>query len=189
LINSVTFVPACKIPIITGSFAISSTIGVVALFAPAGLGVREGILDLSKNELYTERFSNLQANVGLFQLEETEAVLEKRKKIADLYFKELWSLESLQLLKWPSYIEPSLMRFPIRVTKGNKFDFYWKCVRKGLDLAFGYSYSCAAPQEKEEYPNSFLAARQVLDLPFNSRLLPEEVERIVSIVKSISRNL
>jgi len=46
LINSVTFITPSKIPIITGSFAISSTIGVMALFAPAGLGVREGILSL-----------------------------------------------------------------------------------------------------------------------------------------------
>jgi len=46
LINSVTFITPSKIPIITGSFAISSTIGAVALFAPAGLGVREGILSL-----------------------------------------------------------------------------------------------------------------------------------------------
>ena len=46
LINSVTFITPSKIPIITGSFAVSSTIGVIALFAPAGLGVREGILTL-----------------------------------------------------------------------------------------------------------------------------------------------
>jgi len=46
LLNSVTFITSSKIPIITGSFAISSTIGVMALFAPAGLGVREGILSL-----------------------------------------------------------------------------------------------------------------------------------------------
>ncbi|MFB0527945.1 MAG: lysylphosphatidylglycerol synthase domain-containing protein [bacterium] len=46
LINSVTFIAPSKIPIITGSFAISNTIGVMALFAPAGLGVREGVLSL-----------------------------------------------------------------------------------------------------------------------------------------------
>ncbi|MBA7510165.1 hypothetical protein ES705_02140 [subsurface metagenome] len=46
LINSVTFITPSKIPIITGSFAIASTIGLIALFAPAGLGVREGILSL-----------------------------------------------------------------------------------------------------------------------------------------------
>lgn len=46
LINSVTFITPSKIPIITGSFAIASTIGLIALFVPAGLGVREGILSL-----------------------------------------------------------------------------------------------------------------------------------------------
>jgi len=52
LINSVTFIPPSKIPIITGSFAISSTIGVMALFAPAGLGVREGILAVLLNNFF-----------------------------------------------------------------------------------------------------------------------------------------
>jgi len=46
LINSVAFIAPSKIPIITGSFAISTTLGIIALFAPAGLGVREGILSL-----------------------------------------------------------------------------------------------------------------------------------------------
>jgi len=44
LINSVTFIPASKIPILAGLFCISATIGVAALFAPAGLGVRESVL-------------------------------------------------------------------------------------------------------------------------------------------------
>ena len=52
LINSVTFITPSKIPIITGSFAIASTIGVIALFAPAGLGVREGILALLLNNFF-----------------------------------------------------------------------------------------------------------------------------------------
>jgi len=52
LINSVTFITPSKIPIITGSFAISSTIGVMALFAPAGLGVREGILAVLLNNFF-----------------------------------------------------------------------------------------------------------------------------------------
>jgi hypothetical protein len=52
LINSVTFIPPSKIPIITGSFAISSTIGVMALFAPAGLGVREAILAVLLNNFF-----------------------------------------------------------------------------------------------------------------------------------------
>jgi len=52
LINSVTFIIPSKIPILTGSFAISSTIGIMALFAPAGLGVREGILAFLLNNFF-----------------------------------------------------------------------------------------------------------------------------------------
>ena len=52
LINSVTFITPSKIPILTGSFAISNTIGVMALFAPAGLGVREGILAVLLNNFF-----------------------------------------------------------------------------------------------------------------------------------------
>jgi len=43
-INSITLVPISKLPIMTGIFSISWVAGFLALFAPGGLGVREGIL-------------------------------------------------------------------------------------------------------------------------------------------------
>jgi len=46
LINSTTFIALSKIPLLAGSFSISATIGAMALFAPGGLGVREGVLAL-----------------------------------------------------------------------------------------------------------------------------------------------
>jgi len=46
LINSTTFITVSKIPILAGSFSVSTTVGVMTLFAPGGLGVREGILAL-----------------------------------------------------------------------------------------------------------------------------------------------
>ena len=46
LINSTTFIAVSKIPILAGSFCISAIIGVAALFAPGGLGVRESVLAL-----------------------------------------------------------------------------------------------------------------------------------------------
>jgi dTDP-4-amino-4,6-dideoxygalactose transaminase len=154
-----------------------------------GVTSDRGILNLKKNELYTETFSRFQAGVGLNQLKEIEAVLEKRKKIADLYLNELSSIRSIELPRMPSYVEPSLMRFPIRIIRGDKHNFYWECVENGLDLGFGYSYSCASGVGERECPNSFLAARQVLNLPFNSKLLPQEIGKIVSIVKSVSKDL
>jgi uncharacterized membrane protein YbhN (UPF0104 family) len=46
LISSTTFITVSKIPILAGSFSVSTTIGVMTLFAPGGLGVREGVLAL-----------------------------------------------------------------------------------------------------------------------------------------------
>jgi len=154
-----------------------------------GVTSDKGVLDLAKNELYTETFSTFQANVGLMQLKEIEVILEKRKKIADSYLNGLSSIKILAIPRLPSYVEPSLMRFPIRVIKGDKYSFFWKCVENGLDLGFGYSYSCASRAQEGDFPNSFLAARQVLNLPFNSKLSSQEIERIVSIVKSVSKEL
>jgi len=53
LINSVTFIEPSKIPILAGSFAVSSLIGAMALFAPSGLGLREGILSLLLTNFFT----------------------------------------------------------------------------------------------------------------------------------------
>ncbi len=46
LINSTTFIALSTIPILAGSFSISTTIGAMALFVPGGLGVRESVLAL-----------------------------------------------------------------------------------------------------------------------------------------------
>lgn len=44
LINSTTFITMSKVPILAGSLSVSTTIGVMTLLAPGGLGVREGVL-------------------------------------------------------------------------------------------------------------------------------------------------
>jgi len=46
LINSTTFITISKVPILAGSLSVSTTIGVLTLLAPGGLGVREGVLAL-----------------------------------------------------------------------------------------------------------------------------------------------
>ena len=43
-VDSVFPLPSGHVPYLTGALAISSTLGLVALFAPGGLGVREGVL-------------------------------------------------------------------------------------------------------------------------------------------------
>jgi len=44
LVDSVIPVPLTTAPFLTGALAISNTLGLFALFAPGGLGVREGVL-------------------------------------------------------------------------------------------------------------------------------------------------
>ncbi|MFQ5867722.1 MAG: lysylphosphatidylglycerol synthase domain-containing protein [bacterium] len=46
LVNSISSFPFMKVPILAGSFAISVVVGMVSIFAPGGIGVREGVLVL-----------------------------------------------------------------------------------------------------------------------------------------------
>jgi dTDP-4-amino-4,6-dideoxygalactose transaminase len=72
------------------------------------------------------------------------------------------------------------MRFPVRINGGRKEDFYARCARMGLDMAFTFSYSCDANMER--YPNSCRAAATVLNLPVYSKLSDKDLQTIKKIL-------
>jgi hypothetical protein len=51
IILSVVKVPVSVLPILVGIFCLANVVGFLALFAPAGIGVREGILFLALGPL------------------------------------------------------------------------------------------------------------------------------------------
>ncbi len=84
-------------------------------------------------------------------MKDIDQVISRRTGIAKFYLDELAACERIALPAYPDYKSPVFMRFPVRVKDVRKADFYAKCVKKGVDLAFTFSYSCE-PDSRESSP-------------------------------------
>ncbi|MBI2529686.1 MAG: DegT/DnrJ/EryC1/StrS aminotransferase family protein [Candidatus Diapherotrites archaeon] len=142
-----------------------------------------GELDLRKNHDYNEDFTNLQAAIGLAQLRRINKTIARRKEIAKFYFNKIKS-KGLRLIKIPKENSAVMVRFPIMVENMEKGDFYKRCLTKGLDTGFSFSYSYGG----NKYRGAQSIAKQILNLPVHSRLSDRELKRIVEIVNSIGPN-
>lgn len=151
-----------------------------------GLTTGKKFSDNNRTGLYTIDFDSFKAGLGLQNLKRIENLINKRKSIVNIYLQELENLNGISLPQNPEDNFWSPIRFPIRITAGSKYDFYWKCKQKGLDLGFSFSYSCAEESERDQVRNSFIAAEQILNLPMYSRLSTEEVYRIIEIIKMVN---
>ena len=76
------------------------------------------------------------------------------------------------------------MRFPIRIEKVRKEDFYVKCVKEGLDLAFTFSYICEP--DPRRVPHSQKASETVLNLPAYSSLSDEDLYKVANIIQKVA---
>jgi perosamine synthetase len=145
-----------------------------------GLSKDRGEIVPEKDELYRYRLSPVEATLGLRNFERVEPIIQRRWEIALRYVKGLSGVEGLALPVFPRDSFCSLMRFPVRVTGQEKKEFFFKCLGRGLDLGFSFNYSCS-----DRCANSVVAAQQVVNLPLNSHLRDEEVDRVITIVKEV----
>ena len=132
------------------------------------------------DQLYQYSLSPMEATLGLFNLKRVERILERRREIASKYEQGLGKTDGLQLPVVPADSFCSWMRFPVRILRQDKRDFYSRCLAKGLDLGFTYSYSCS-----DQCKNAQLAGQQVVNLPLNSSLTDEEVMKIIKVARDV----
>ncbi len=145
-----------------------------------GFSTDRGEIRPSFDPLYQYSLSPMEATLGLMNLKRVERILRRRWEIACQYDEGLGELKGLRLPVVPAGSFCSWMRFPARVLFQDKRDFYSRCLVKGLDLGFTYSYSCS-----DRCANAQLAGRQVVNLPLNSSLKRDEVIRIIRIVRDV----
>lgn len=149
-----------------------------------GLFSDTGELDTRRDSSYICGMTQFQAKIGLRGLRRLDWVVKRRKQIMQYYLKELSSCRHIALPKWPVSAEPVLIRFPIRLLKGDKLEFYRHCASRGVDLGFSFSYSCASLAGDTSCPNAEKIKDQVLNLPFYSRLSDSDLKKVVNAVKS-----
>jgi dTDP-4-amino-4,6-dideoxygalactose transaminase len=149
-------------------------------------GLTTGYPDYDTSEmsdLYLSDFDDVRAKLTLSGMKEIDQVTGKKREIAEFYLRELADCDKIELPVYPDYKSPVFMRFPFRVTSGKKEDFYAGCTRKGLDLAFTFSYSCDADRERSPY--SWKAADKVLNLPVYSKLSQGDLQAIKKVMLTV----
>jgi len=151
------------------------------------IGLTSGIPRFNKkyqNNLYKYDMANIQAKLAYLNLKNIKNIIDKREKIAQYYFKELKNIQNIKLPAYPSYKSPVWMRFPFMIKNIDKIRFYRNCVKKGIDLAFTFSYSC--DPKKNISKNSHLAAKTTLNLPIYSQLNNKNLTKIKNTIIEVA---
>lgn len=139
---------------------------------------------------YNFRLSSLQAAVGLAQLEYVDKILEKKRKIAELYSQLLKPVcEYLFSLTVPNGCRSNYWQVAYRLKK-EKFDLMKLRVKLGQEgietRSFFIPLHLQPPYYKPEYvgkfPNSELLAKTGFLLPSSPTLSHDQVQRICKVV-------
>ena len=134
---------------------------------------------------YNYRMTNMQAAIGLAQLEMLDEILEKRLKQMNLYYKLLKNTKGLQLRKFKEWCDP--VHWLMTITLDSEFkreDFLAFMKNRGIDcrqminpvhhakyLIDHYNYN--------DFPNSVDISKRSVHLPSSSFLSEEDISYIV----------
>jgi len=134
------------------------------------------------NPFYTDQLAEWQAEVLAPQLAALEDLMARRRDVYAELRTRLAGAVSFQLPPPDLDQEWAPIRFPLRI-KGDKWSFYRRGVRRGLDFAFSFTF-LGCP---ESYARSWRLAAAVLDPPFYDRLSRTELDRMVEILLALDR--
>jgi perosamine synthetase len=139
----------------------------------------------STTPLRSVRMNDIEAAIGLQQLEKYDSILEDKRRTAECYLNNLTSEMVLPETKPDrSHVYHG---FPIR-TKDNT-GLMEHLSESGIESSVVYEkplyeYSLAPQADPSRFPNTELATEEVLLLPIHPNLSDEEIERVVSEVNS-----
>lgn len=135
---------------------------------------------------FTEAYTSVQAKIGLAQLEKAKEIIEKRVKISKMYDRLLGDMENIILP--PIRDGSTYSHYTIRVKKRNIF--IKRMENAGIEVGTNFDYSipftplCRKYRTKEDFPNSVVAANEVVNLPNYPSLERNKVEYIAECVRS-----
>ena len=138
------------------------------------------------------KMTNIQASIGLAQIEQFPKILNRKKQIADYYIKKLSKLKTVQLVKTPKECVNSYWLFTIILNNQSKISRD-KLIKKFMLNGIETKRVFFAADEmhvfkkyiirKEIFPNSKLASANGLCLPSFVSLKKTSLDRIISIIE------
>lgn len=136
--------------------------------------------------------NSINAAFSIAQLEKTDELIKRRKKIAEIYDKELKECHNITTpVKKREHI---YTQYIIKINK-NRDSFARELLERGIHTSLQYIpihllsyYKNKYSLKVNDFPNALKAYQQVLSLPIYHSLSDEEVQYICNTVKEISKS-
>lgn len=131
------------------------------------------------------RYTNLNASLGISQLNKLNQFIQKRRKQADRYKRLLKSVPGISM-DFQGMEESCYYRFPIAVDQRDQIKE--KLLNKKIGAGFGVlenMHKLVQTEQEDEFPNANKRIREILSLPIYPSLLEEEQNYIVDQLKEI----
>jgi dTDP-4-amino-4,6-dideoxygalactose transaminase len=131
---------------------------------------------------HLDQMTRLEAAVGIAQLEKYSQIIQRRRSIADAYFK--MDGNDPDIIFPPRVAGATYSHFAIRTTRKKEAMAYF--AEHGIQLGELIEYSMPhhpAYQtfaQGKEFPNSLLCSQSMINLPIHPGLKPNQVEKIAS---------
>ena len=141
---------------------------------------------------FRDAFSNVQAAVGISQLEKIRDNIAKRQEIAKIYNSNLRNVENIILPQFNP--DSSFAHYTIRVENRRLFEVFM--IKKGIQInkVFDYSLPHLTQFAKyvktgEKFSNSLIAAKENVNLPNYPSLLSHKnkIDYITKIIREYTK--
>lgn len=140
--------------------------------------------------------SDLQAAIGIHQLEQLDAMNQRRQHLVDLYYSALASLPALRITKIPEYEHRHAHHLmTVRVTKvspWNRGTFMQKLKDRNIGVGLHYEavhlfsyYRNALGYKKGDFPVAEEIGETIMSLPLFPDMTTEDVDDVVAAVYSV----
>ncbi|MFW5889808.1 MAG: DegT/DnrJ/EryC1/StrS family aminotransferase [Marinilabiliaceae bacterium] len=160
--------------------------------------VHHGAREKYYNEMIgiNSRLDTLQAAVLIEKLKHLDDLLDRRRKTAEIYLKELKPVSFVQLPENPEYGKHSFNQFTLKVTGGLRDNLKKYLSEKGIPSMIYYPYPVhhlpafeGFLPEDQNLPVSEQLCGEVLSLPMHTELMTSEVEYIAEQVRLFEEGL
>lgn len=153
------------------------------------------LLPKYKEAGYNYRMTDIQAAIGVKQMEKANFILKNRQKIARTYDKSFKESNILQIPFASGKYVNSYQSYVINIKKNYKFSrdkFATKLINKGISVRQGTHsvphldyYSRKYNYNNLDFPESFNAEKQSLALPVYANMTKKEQKFVIKTIKEI----
>ena len=139
---------------------------------------------------YNYRMTNMQAAIGLAQMERLDEILDIRKKQMNLYYNFLENVPQLKLRSYASWCDPVHWLMTITLNEQyNRDEFLKYMYSNGVECRqminpVHRAMHLVASYKDTEFPNSVSLSNQSVHLPSSTSLTQRDIEFVCNTVKS-----